>query len=54
LDDLWVIQETREESKKFLELNENENTNYKDCKDHCKREVIAMSVYIKKNQRSFR
>jgi hypothetical protein len=28
LNDHWVIEEIREEMKKFLEFNENENTTY--------------------------
>jgi hypothetical protein len=33
LNDQWVIEEITEEVKKFLELNENENTTYQNLWD---------------------
>jgi hypothetical protein len=45
----WVIEEIREEIKKFLEFNENENTTYQnlwDCKGSPKRKVYSHeSIY---------
>jgi hypothetical protein len=52
----WVIEETREEFKSFLEVNENENTTYQNLWDTAKavlrRKFIAMSAYIKRPERS--
>jgi hypothetical protein len=52
LNDQWVIEEIREEIKKFLEFNENENTTYQKLWDTAKAVVKgkfkAISTYIKK------
>jgi hypothetical protein len=52
LNDWWVTEEIREEIKKFLESNENENATYQNLWDTAKavlREIfIAMNAYIKK------
>jgi hypothetical protein len=48
LNDKWVIDEINEEIKKFLEVNENENTTYKNLWNTAK----AMSAYIKRSERS--
>jgi hypothetical protein len=51
----WVINEIKEEIKRFLEVNENENTTYWKLWDTAKTalggEFIAMSAYIKKTER---
>jgi hypothetical protein len=56
LNDQWVIEEIREEIKKFLEFNENENTTYQNLWDAAKavlrRMFIAMNAYIKNTERS--
>jgi hypothetical protein len=56
LNDQWVIDETKEELKRFLEVNENENTTYQNLWDTAKAvlrgKFIAMSVYIKRTERS--
>jgi hypothetical protein len=56
LNDQWVIDEIKEEIKRFLEVNENENRTYWNLWDTTKAvlkgKFIAMSVYIKKAERS--
>jgi hypothetical protein len=56
LNDQWVIDEIKEEIKRSLEVNENENTTYQNLWDTAKAflrgKFIAMSPYIKKTERS--
>jgi hypothetical protein len=56
LNDQWVIDEIKEENKRFLEVNENENSTYQNPWDTAKAvlrgKFIAMSAYIKKSERS--
>jgi hypothetical protein len=56
LNDQWVIDEIKEEIKRFLEANENENMTYKNLLDTAKAvlrgKFIAMNVYIKRTDRS--
>jgi stage III sporulation protein SpoIIIAA len=51
LNDLWVIEEIREEIKRFLEVYENGNMTYQNFWETAKadlgRKFIAMSAYIK-------
>jgi hypothetical protein len=52
----WIIDEIKEEIKKLLEVNENENTTYRNTWDTAKAflrgKFIAMSEYIKKDPKS--
>jgi hypothetical protein len=52
----WVIDEIKEEIKRFLEVNENENMIYQNPWDTSKAvlrgKFIAMNTYIKKMERS--
>jgi hypothetical protein len=56
LNDLWVIDEIKEEIKKLLEVNENENTTYQNVWDTAKAvlrgKFVAMSAYIKRTEKS--
>jgi hypothetical protein len=56
LSDQWVIDEIKEEIKRLLEVNENENTTYHNIWDTAKailrRKFIAMNAYIKRTERS--
>jgi hypothetical protein len=56
LNDQWVIDEIKEEIKRFLEVNENENTTYQNLWDKAKAvfrgKFVAMSAYIKRTERS--
>jgi hypothetical protein len=56
LNDEWVINEIKEEIKRFLEVIENENTTYQNLWDTAKAvlrgKFIAMSVYSKRTERS--
>jgi hypothetical protein len=51
LNEQWVINAIKQEIKKFLEVNENENTSYWNLQDRAKAvlrgKFIAMSAYIK-------
>jgi hypothetical protein len=56
LKDQWVIDEIKEEIKRFLKVNENENVIYQNLWDTAKAvlrgKFIAMSAYIKRTERS--
>jgi hypothetical protein len=56
LNEQWVIDDIKEESKRFLEVNENENKTYQNLWDTAKAvlrgKFIAMSAYTKKTKRS--
>jgi hypothetical protein len=56
LNGQWVINEIKEEIKKFLEANQNENMTYRNLWDTAKavrrRKFIAKSAYIKRAERS--
>jgi hypothetical protein len=55
LNDQWVIDEIKEEIKRFLEVNGNENMTYQNLWDRAKAvlrgKFIAMSAYIKRTER---
>jgi hypothetical protein len=52
LNDHWVIDKIKQEIKRFLEVNENENTTYQNLWDTVKAvlrgKFIAMSTYVKR------
>jgi hypothetical protein len=56
LNDRWVIDEIKEEIKRFLEVNVNENMTYQNLwnttKTVLRGKFIAMSAYIKRSERS--
>jgi hypothetical protein len=56
LNDKWVIDEIKEEIKRFLEVNENEKMTYQNLWDTAKAVLrgtfIAMRAYIKRTERS--
>jgi hypothetical protein len=56
LNDRWVIDEIKDEIKRFMEVNENENMTYQNlwatAKAILRGKFIAMSAYIKKTERS--
>jgi hypothetical protein len=56
LNEQWVIHEIKEEIKKFLEVNKNENTTYQNLWGTAKAiltgKFIAMTAYIKKTERA--
>jgi hypothetical protein len=56
LNDQCAIDEIKEKIKRFLEVNENENTTYQNLWDPAKAvlrgKLIAMSAYIKRTERS--
>jgi hypothetical protein len=56
LNDQWVIDEMKEEIRRFLEVYENENTTYQNLWDTGKAvlrgKFIVMSAYIKRTERS--
>jgi hypothetical protein len=55
-NDQWVIDETKEEIKRFLEVNENENATYWKLWDTAKAvlrgKLLTMSTNIKRTERS--
>jgi hypothetical protein len=55
LNDQWVIDEIREEIKRYLEVNENENRTYQNLWDKggavLRGKFIAMSACIKRTER---
>jgi hypothetical protein len=56
LNDEWVTNEIKEEIKRFLKVNENENTTYRNLWDTAKAvlrgKFIAMGAYIKRTETS--
>jgi hypothetical protein len=55
-NDQWIIDEIKEEIKRFMEVNENENTTYQNLLDTAKAALrgkfIAMGAYITRLGRS--
>jgi hypothetical protein len=55
LNDQWVIDEVKEEIKRFLEINGNENMTYRNLWDIAKavlrEKFIAMSAYIERSEK---
>jgi hypothetical protein len=56
LNDQWVIEEIKQEIKKFPEVNKNENMTYQNLWDTAEAvrrgKFIAMSAYIKRTERA--
>jgi hypothetical protein len=56
LNHQWVIEEIREEIKRFLTVNENENSTYQNLWDTAnvvlRGKFIAMSAYMKRTEKS--
>jgi hypothetical protein len=56
LNDQWVIDEIKEETKSFLEVSENENTTYQNlwytAKAILRGKFTAISAYVKRTERS--
>jgi hypothetical protein len=56
VNDQWVIDEIKEEIKRFLEVNENENMTFWNLQDIAKAvlrgKFIAMTAYIERKERS--
>jgi hypothetical protein len=56
LNDQWVTDDIKEEIKRFLEVNENENLTYWNIWDTAKALLrgmfIPMSAYVKRSERS--
>jgi hypothetical protein len=56
LNDEWVTDEIKEEIKRFLEVNENENMTYRNLWDTVKAvlrgKFIAITAYIRRTERS--
>jgi hypothetical protein len=54
-NDQWVIEEIRLEIKRFLEVNDNENTTFQSlwntAKAVLRRKFVAITAYIKKTER---
>jgi hypothetical protein len=55
LNDQWIIDEIKEKIKRFLRVNENENTTYQYLQDIAKAvlkgKFIALNAYNKKSER---